>query len=92
MLVAESATKQMFRQNLRYSYMYAESTEIFFVESTNILEKISRLVSGIQEYTETKLGSHPVHSLASLCALVSLSLLKMPSILVKEKLETRVKN
>ena len=29
--------------------MYAESTEILFVESTNILEHILRLFSGIQE-------------------------------------------
>ena len=42
--VLESATKQMCRQNLRYRYMYAESTEILFVESTYILEHISRLV------------------------------------------------
>ena len=33
---------------LRYRYMYAESTEILFVESTYILEHILRLVSGIQ--------------------------------------------
>ena len=57
--VAESATKQMCRQNLRYSYMYAESAEILFVESTYILEHISRLVSGIQEHTDTKLCSYP---------------------------------
>ena len=45
--------------------MYAESTEILFVESTYILEHILRLVSGIQEQTDTKLCSYPVHSLAS---------------------------
>ena len=33
-VVAESATKLMSRQNLRYRYLYAESTEILFVEST----------------------------------------------------------
>ena len=46
--------------------MYAESTEILFVEFTHILEHILRLVSGLQEPTETKLCSYPVHSLASL--------------------------
>ena len=56
----------MGRQNLRYRYMYAESTEILFVESTYILEHILRLVSRIQEHTDTKLCSYPVHSLASL--------------------------
>ena len=45
--------------------MYAESIEILFVESTYILEHILRLVSGIQEYTDTKLCSYPVLSLAS---------------------------
>ena len=40
LLVAESATKQVCRQNLSYRYMYAESTEILFVESTYILEYI----------------------------------------------------
>ena len=45
--------------------MYAESTEILFVESTYILEHILRLVSGIQEHTDTKLCSYPMHSLAS---------------------------
>ena len=43
----------MCRQNLRYRYMYAESTEILFVESTYILEHILRLVPGIQEHTDT---------------------------------------
>ena len=55
----------MCRQNLRYMYMYAESTEMLFVESTYILEQTLRLVSGIQELTDTKLCSYPVHSLAS---------------------------
>ena len=45
--------------------MYAESTEILFVESTDFLEHILRLLSVIQEYTDTKLWSYPVHSLAS---------------------------
>ena len=45
--------------------MYAESTEILFVESTYILEHILRIVSGIREHTDTKLSSYPVHSLAS---------------------------
>ena len=45
--------------------MYAESTEILFVESTHILEHNLRLVSGIQEQTDTKLCFYPVHSLAS---------------------------
>ena len=39
-LVAESATKQMCRQNLRYMYLYAESTKILLVEFTYILEYI----------------------------------------------------
>ena len=45
--------------------MYAESTELLFVESTYISENILRLVSGIQEHTDTKMCSYPVHSLAS---------------------------
>ena len=45
--------------------MYAESTEILFLESTYILEHILRLVSGIQEHTDTNMCSYPVHSLAS---------------------------
>ena len=45
--------------------MHAESTEILLVESTYILEHILRLVSGIQEHTDTKLSSYLVHSLAS---------------------------
>ena len=53
------------RQKLRYRYMYAESTETLFVESTHILEHILRLVSGIQEQADTKLCSYSVHSLAS---------------------------
>ena len=36
-----------------------------FVESTYILEHIFRLVFGIQEHTDIKLFSYPVHSLAS---------------------------
>ena len=36
--------------------MYAESTEILFVESTYILEHILRLVSGTQEHTDIKLA------------------------------------
>ena len=45
--------------------MYAESIEILFVESTYNFEHILRLVSGIQEHTDTKLCCYPVHSLAS---------------------------
>ena len=45
--------------------MYAESTEILFEESTYILEHILRLVSAIQEHTDTKLCSYSVHSLAT---------------------------
>ena len=55
----------MCRQSLRYRYMYAESTEIFSVESTYILEHILRLAYEIQEHTDTKLCSYAVHSLAS---------------------------
>ena len=40
LLVAEFATKQICRQNLLHSYMYAESTEMLFVESTYMLEHI----------------------------------------------------
>ena len=45
--------------------MYAKSAEFLFEESFYILEQILRLVSGIQEDTDTKLYSYPVHSLAS---------------------------
>ena len=45
--------------------MYAETIEILFVESTYILEYLLRLVSWIQEHTDTKLCSYLVHSLAS---------------------------
>ena len=47
----------MCRQNLCYWYIYAESIEILFVESTYILEHTLRLVTGIQEHTDTKLCS-----------------------------------
>ena len=39
-LVAESATKSMYWQNLRYSYLYSKYTEIMYVESTYILEHV----------------------------------------------------
>ena len=52
-------------QNLRYRYLYAESTEILLVESTYIWEQIKRFVSEILEHTDTKLCAYPVHSLAS---------------------------
>ena len=37
--------------------MYAESTAILFVESTYSLERIQRLVSGIQEQIDTNLSA-----------------------------------
>ena len=46
-------------QNLRYGYLYAESTEYFKVESTYILEHYLRPVSGNQEHTDTKLCAYP---------------------------------
>ena len=67
LLVAESATKQMCRQNLRYRQMYAEFAENLFVEFSYILEPILRLVSRIQDYTDTQLCSCPVNSLALYC-------------------------
>ena len=55
-------------QNLRYRYLYAESTEILLVESTYIWEQIKRFVSEILEHTDTKLCAYPVHSLMDVLA------------------------
>ena len=65
LMLRESANKQMCRQFLRYRYWYAESTEMFWWNPLKFWNMFKKLFPGIQEHTDTKLCTYPVHSLAS---------------------------